>query len=133
MHANLIAENVFGTMGAFHFPFGPEAQTQTTPNRHHLLDDTANSTDMEELAGKIHARALTVAGVRCSCIHHFRAVLTFAPYSLLWGISTAFLGPYTIILDLNIPLILEPQFFGFLALVAWGQVCYNLHHFKSIY
>ncbi|KAJ6536812.1 hypothetical protein B0H19DRAFT_1382691 [Mycena capillaripes] len=43
---------------------------------------------------------------------------------LLWGISTGFLGPYTIILDLNIPLILQPQLFGFLALVSWGQCQY---------
>ncbi|KAF7344016.1 PQ-loop-domain-containing protein [Mycena venus] len=43
---------------------------------------------------------------------------------LLWGISTGFLGPYTIILDLNIPLIIQPQLFGFLALVSWGQCQY---------
>ncbi|KAF7356190.1 PQ-loop-domain-containing protein [Mycena venus] len=41
---------------------------------------------------------------------------------LTWGISTAFLGAYTIILDLSIPLVLEPHFFGFLCLVSWGQV-----------
>ncbi|KAF8151079.1 PQ loop repeat-domain-containing protein [Mycena galopus ATCC 62051] len=43
---------------------------------------------------------------------------------LLWGISAGFLGAYTIILDLNIPLILQPQLFGFLALVSWGQCQY---------
>ncbi|KAJ7056505.1 PQ loop repeat-domain-containing protein [Mycena amicta] len=43
---------------------------------------------------------------------------------LVWGISAAFLGAYTIILDLNIPLIVQPQLFGFLALVSWGQCQY---------
>ncbi|KAJ7245217.1 PQ loop repeat-domain-containing protein [Mycena rebaudengoi] len=43
---------------------------------------------------------------------------------LLWGISSGFLGAYTIILDLNIPLIIQPQLFGFLALVSWGQCQY---------
>ncbi|KAJ7344082.1 PQ loop repeat-domain-containing protein [Mycena albidolilacea] len=43
---------------------------------------------------------------------------------LLWGISAGFLGAYTIILDLNIPLIIQPQLFGFLALVSWGQCQY---------
>ncbi|KAJ6467911.1 PQ loop repeat-domain-containing protein [Mycena sanguinolenta] len=43
---------------------------------------------------------------------------------LLWGTAAGFLGAYTIILDLNIPLILQPQLFGFLALVSWGQCQY---------
>ncbi|KAJ6507001.1 PQ loop repeat-domain-containing protein [Mycena sanguinolenta] len=43
---------------------------------------------------------------------------------LLWGISAGFLGAYIIIRDLNIPLILQPQLFGFLALVSWGQCQY---------
>ncbi|KAJ7862656.1 PQ loop repeat-domain-containing protein [Mycena olivaceomarginata] len=43
---------------------------------------------------------------------------------LLWGISAGFLGAYTIILNLNIPLIIQPQLFGFLALVSWGQCQY---------
>ncbi|KAJ6582091.1 PQ loop repeat-domain-containing protein [Mycena capillaripes] len=43
---------------------------------------------------------------------------------LLWGISAGFLGAYTIILNFNIPLILQPQLFGFLALVSWGQCQY---------
>ncbi|KAJ7509652.1 PQ-loop-domain-containing protein, partial [Mycena galericulata] len=43
---------------------------------------------------------------------------------LLWGIAAGFLGAYTILLDLNIPLVLQPQLFGFLALVSWGQCQY---------
>ncbi|KAJ7923522.1 PQ loop repeat-domain-containing protein, partial [Mycena leptocephala] len=31
---------------------------------------------------------------------------------LLWGIAAGFLGAYTVLLDLNIPLILQPQLFG---------------------
>ncbi|KAJ6614143.1 PQ loop repeat-domain-containing protein, partial [Mycena sp. CBHHK59/15] len=43
---------------------------------------------------------------------------------LMWGISAAFLGAYSIVQDLNIPLILQPQLFGFLSLVSWGQCQY---------
>ncbi|KAJ6463688.1 PQ loop repeat-domain-containing protein [Mycena vitilis] len=43
---------------------------------------------------------------------------------LLWGISAGFLGAYTLLLDLNIPLILQPQLFGFLAFLSWGQCLY---------
>ncbi|KAJ6592234.1 hypothetical protein DFH09DRAFT_1415202 [Mycena vulgaris] len=48
-----------------------------------------------------------------------------SPYLvLLWGISAGFLGAYTLILNLNIPLILQPQLFGSLSLVSWGQCQY---------
>ncbi|KAF9269052.1 hypothetical protein L218DRAFT_891012, partial [Marasmius fiardii PR-910] len=40
---------------------------------------------------------------------------------LIWGISGAFLGTYTIIKDFNIPLVLQPHIFTVLALVSWGQ------------
>ncbi|KAJ7181082.1 PQ loop repeat-domain-containing protein [Mycena filopes] len=43
---------------------------------------------------------------------------------LLWGISGGFFGAYALILNLNIPLIVQPQLFGFLALVSWGQCQY---------
>ncbi|KAJ7199110.1 PQ loop repeat-domain-containing protein [Mycena haematopus] len=39
----------------------------------------------------------------------------------LWAISSPFLGAYAIILNLNIPLIREPQIFGSLCLVSWCQ------------
>jgi len=42
---------------------------------------------------------------------------------LIWGFSSLFLGVYAILQDLNIPLMVQPQLFGFLALVCWGQVC----------
>ncbi|KAJ7464404.1 PQ loop repeat-domain-containing protein [Mycena latifolia] len=43
---------------------------------------------------------------------------------LVWGIAAAFLGAYTLLLDLNIPLILQPQCFGVLSLISWGQCQY---------
>ncbi|KAF7308167.1 hypothetical protein HMN09_00664500 [Mycena chlorophos] len=46
---------------------------------------------------------------------------------LIWGGSIVFFGPYTIIQDLNIPLILQPQLFGALSLISWGQCQYYAH------
>ncbi|KAF9453608.1 hypothetical protein P691DRAFT_800242 [Macrolepiota fuliginosa MF-IS2] len=43
---------------------------------------------------------------------------------LLWGIATMFLGAYSILQRLNIPLQIQPQLFGFLSLVSWGQCLY---------
>ncbi|EKM50493.1 uncharacterized protein PHACADRAFT_200439 [Phanerochaete carnosa HHB-10118-sp] len=43
---------------------------------------------------------------------------------LLWSISAWFLGVYAIVQDLNVPLIVQPQVFGFLALVSWAQCQY---------
>ncbi|THU86248.1 hypothetical protein K435DRAFT_370325 [Dendrothele bispora CBS 962.96] len=40
---------------------------------------------------------------------------------LLWGIAAAFLGTYNVIQDLNIPLIVQPQIFGTLSFISWGQ------------
>ena len=41
---------------------------------------------------------------------------------LIWAIGAAPLGVYVIVQNLNIPLILQPQLFGALSLVSWGQV-----------
>lgn len=41
---------------------------------------------------------------------------------LIWGVSQVFVGSYAITENLNIPLIIQPQLFGFLSLVSWGQV-----------
>ncbi|KAF7370183.1 Pq loop repeat protein [Mycena sanguinolenta] len=46
---------------------------------------------------------------------------------LLWAISSPFLGAYAIILNLNVPLILEPQLFGTFCLVSWCQC----HHYAG--
>ncbi|KXN92656.1 hypothetical protein AN958_11757 [Leucoagaricus sp. SymC.cos] len=42
----------------------------------------------------------------------------------IWGISSAFLGVYAFLQKLNVPLQIQPQLFGFLALVSWGQTLY---------
>ncbi|KAI0358018.1 hypothetical protein OH77DRAFT_1449539 [Trametes cingulata] len=43
---------------------------------------------------------------------------------LMWGIAGTFLGTYTVVQNLNIPLILQPQLFGVLCLVSWAQCQY---------
>jgi len=39
----------------------------------------------------------------------------------LWGISGPFLGVYTVVQHINIPLMLQPQVFAFLCVVSWTQ------------
>ncbi|KAH9940866.1 PQ loop repeat-domain-containing protein [Epithele typhae] len=46
---------------------------------------------------------------------------------LMWGIAGAFLGPYSIVQNLNIPLILQPQLFAALCFVSWAQCQYYGH------
>ncbi|KAJ7624816.1 PQ loop repeat-domain-containing protein [Roridomyces roridus] len=43
---------------------------------------------------------------------------------LVWGISSSFLGAYAVVTDLNIPLIIQPQVFGALTYISWGQCQY---------
>ncbi|KAF7301030.1 hypothetical protein MIND_00666800 [Mycena indigotica] len=43
---------------------------------------------------------------------------------LCWGISAGFFGVYAIVQNLNIPLIIQPQLFGLLCMVSWGQCQY---------
>ncbi|KAF9462914.1 PQ loop repeat-domain-containing protein [Collybia nuda] len=43
---------------------------------------------------------------------------------LIWGIASLFLGVYAVIQNFNIPLIVQPQLFGFLSLCSWGQCLY---------
>ncbi|KAF9480510.1 hypothetical protein BDN70DRAFT_773930, partial [Pholiota conissans] len=45
-------------------------------------------------------------------------------FILLWGISGALQGIYVILQRLNIPLMIQPQLFGFLSFVCWGQCQY---------
>lgn len=89
-----------------------------------MLDGATDSPGVEELARKIYGGALAMARVRRT-----RLLYIDGPthYSLLWGIAAGFLGAYTLLLDLNIPLILQPQLFGVLSLVSWGQVCHIQH------
>ncbi|KAH6916011.1 hypothetical protein BKA70DRAFT_1093140, partial [Coprinopsis sp. MPI-PUGE-AT-0042] len=43
---------------------------------------------------------------------------------LLWGIASVFQGVYIVVHRINIPLMIQPQLFGFLSLVSWGQCQY---------
>ncbi|KAI0687151.1 PQ loop repeat-domain-containing protein [Cerioporus squamosus] len=43
---------------------------------------------------------------------------------LTWGIAGTFLGTYSVVQNLNIPLILQPQLFGVLCLISWVQCQY---------
>ncbi|KAK7677526.1 hypothetical protein QCA50_019532 [Cerrena zonata] len=43
---------------------------------------------------------------------------------LLWALSCPFFGVYAIVQNINIPLILQPQFLLFLCLVSWAQCQY---------
>ncbi|GLB41738.1 putative protein with repeated motif present between transmembrane helices in cystinosin, yeast ERS1p, mannose-P-dolichol utilization defect 1, and other hypothetical proteins [Lyophyllum shimeji] len=43
---------------------------------------------------------------------------------LLWGISSLPFGVYAIVQKFSIPLIVQPQLFGFLSLFSWGQCLY---------
>ncbi|KAJ3544713.1 hypothetical protein NM688_g5710 [Phlebia brevispora] len=47
---------------------------------------------------------------------------------LVWGLAGAFLGVYVIVQDLNIPLIVQPQVFGFLSLFSWAQCMFYDKH-----
>ena len=42
--------------------------------------------------------------------------------SLLWAISGPLLGTYSIVKNLNVPLIVQPQVFSALTLCSWAQV-----------
>ncbi|EIW59792.1 uncharacterized protein TRAVEDRAFT_28795 [Trametes versicolor FP-101664 SS1] len=41
-----------------------------------------------------------------------------------WGMAGIFLGTYSVVQNLNIPLILQPQLFGVLSFVSWAQCQY---------
>ncbi|PPQ62907.1 hypothetical protein CVT24_006305 [Panaeolus cyanescens] len=48
---------------------------------------------------------------------------------LIWGFATVFMGAYTFLQRINVPLMLQPQLFGFLSLLCWGQCqYYDLGH-----
>lgn len=44
----------------------------------------------------------------------------------MWGMSGAIQGVYVILQRLNVPLMVQPQLFGFLSFVSWGQVSNSL-------
>ena len=54
---------------------------------------------------------------------------TFVPSvdRLLCAIAGPFLGTYSVVQNLNVPLILQPQVFGVLCLISWAQVRTYFH------
>ncbi|KIJ53951.1 hypothetical protein M422DRAFT_221517 [Sphaerobolus stellatus SS14] len=48
--------------------------------------------------------------------------------SLLWALAAIFLGVYTVAQKINIPLMIQPQSFGFFAALSWTQCLYYSHH-----
>lgn len=47
-------------------------------------------------------------------------------HRLLCGVAGPFLGTYSVVQNLNVPLILQPQVFGVLCLISWAQVRFHL-------
>ncbi|PTU19846.1 hypothetical protein P175DRAFT_0509837 [Aspergillus ochraceoroseus IBT 24754] len=51
---------------------------------------------------------------------------------LLWASCAVPMGAYLILQQVNLPLQIQPQIFGFFALVSWGQILYYTHHFPLL-
>ncbi|KAE8354818.1 PQ loop repeat protein [Aspergillus coremiiformis] len=49
---------------------------------------------------------------------------------LLWASCAVPMGAYLILQEVNIPLQIQPQIFGFFSLVSWGQILYYNHKFS---
>ncbi|PBK72543.1 PQ-loop-domain-containing protein [Armillaria solidipes] len=49
---------------------------------------------------------------------------------LIWGLTSIFLGVYAIVQRLSIALIVQPQLFGTLSLISWGQCQYYDNHWS---
>ncbi|KAJ3517762.1 hypothetical protein NLJ89_g311 [Agrocybe chaxingu] len=61
--------------------------------------------------------------------YHEKSTKGLSPWLVfLWGLSAIFQGAYSILQDLNIPLIVQPQLFGFLCFLSWGQCHYYGGH-----
>ncbi|CEJ60241.1 Putative PQ loop repeat protein [Penicillium brasilianum] len=52
-----------------------------------------------------------------------------AAMMLLWASCSVPMGAYLILQQVNIPLQVQPQIFGFFSLVGWGQILYYNHNF----
>ena len=105
------------------------------------MDCAAHPATRQKLAHQIHRWSLTLARVSHSPapvrplrsdtlrLHpHVGAVCIYmlltTSRSFLWCIAALPLGVYVIVQDLNVPLIVQPQVFGFLSLLSWGQCMY---------
>ena len=123
MPANSVAENVLGTSKSFkHVPLSG-SHDDILWSRHGAVDGADHTSELEELAGALHPGALCLFGVRIARAFSPRAPLRERENARsLWSISAIFLGVYNITQNINIPLIIQPQLFGFFCAFSWTQV-----------
>lgn len=94
------------------------------------MDRPTHPTTNQNLAHQIRRGSLTLARVSPTTPtkkkKRFLYTLTdiITGTSFLWGIAALPLGIYVIAQDLNVPLIVQPQLFGLLSLLSWGQCMY---------
>jgi uncharacterized protein with PQ loop repeat len=55
-----------------------------------------------------------------------------ASMMLIWAFSAVPFGIYMILQRVNIPLQIQPQLFGFLTLISWGQVLLYSHNYSLV-
>ncbi|PYI05304.1 PQ loop repeat protein [Aspergillus sclerotiicarbonarius CBS 121057] len=51
---------------------------------------------------------------------------------LLWASCAVPMGAYMILQEVNVPLQIQPQIFGFFSLVSWGQIMYYNHGYSCL-
>ncbi|KAF7331490.1 hypothetical protein MKEN_00027900 [Mycena kentingensis (nom. inval.)] len=111
MPTNKVAENVFGTLGA------------ALPIRLRLLWGILKHTRRAFLTGTVCWTIQLIPQVLKS--YREKSTKGLSPWLVLsWAISGGFFGVYAIVQNLNIPLIVQPQLFGLLCMVSWGQCQY---------
>ncbi|KAJ5833473.1 hypothetical protein N7474_001784 [Penicillium riverlandense] len=55
-----------------------------------------------------------------------------ATMMFLWAICSVPMGAYLILQQVNIPLQIQPQIFGFFSLISWGQILYYNHNYSRV-
>ncbi|GAM36529.1 PQ-loop repeat protein [Talaromyces pinophilus] len=55
-----------------------------------------------------------------------------ASMMLLWAVCSVPFGVYMILQNVNIPLQIQPQIFGFFGFVSWGQILYYNHGYSQL-
>ncbi|KUL92071.1 hypothetical protein ZTR_02527 [Talaromyces verruculosus] len=55
-----------------------------------------------------------------------------ASMMLLWAVCSVPFGVYMIVQNVNIPLQIQPQIFGFFGFVSWGQILYYNHGYSQL-
>ncbi|GFN20725.1 PQ-loop repeat-containing protein [Aspergillus tubingensis] len=51
---------------------------------------------------------------------------------LLWASCAVPMGAYMVLQEVNLPLQIQPQIFGFFSLVSWGQILYYNHSYTCL-